>query len=256
MSSGIVLLCSEGPSSRSVYNALSSRFGSIQVIRETGLDRPGMALRRVGSLGLGTVIGQAIFVGLAMPFLRLRGTSRIKKIREEYSLGETWDGANIVDIKTVNSNAAREALRAHDPDVVVVNGTRIIEKATLDCVDAPFINTHAGITPLYRGVHGGYWALAEGRRDLCGTTVHFVDAGIDTGQVIGRAFFEPTSADNFATYPYLHTAVGIPVLLSAVESALKGELEPLSDGPELGSMFRSHPTVFEYLSNRIRLGVR
>jgi len=252
----LALLCSDGPSSRAVYNALKSRFGPVPVIRETGLDRRGMALRRVSTLGFGRVIGQAAFVGIVVPLLKLAAGRRITAIRAEHSLGDSWDGADIVDVATVNSEAGREALRNLAPSVVVVNGTRIIEKATLDCVEAPFINTHAGITPLYRGVHGGYWALAEGRRELAGTTVHLVDAGIDTGTVLGRAFFEPTPSDNFATYPYLHTAVGIPVLLAAVERALQGDLTPLSEDLELASKFRSHPTIVEYFSNRVRRGVR
>ena len=50
----------------------------------------------------------------------------------------------------------------------MINGTRIISKATLGCVPAVFINTHVGITPTYRGVHGGYWSLVEGERARCG----------------------------------------------------------------------------------------
>jgi folate-dependent phosphoribosylglycinamide formyltransferase PurN len=37
-------------------------------------------------------------------------------------------------------------------------------------------------------VHGGYWALAENNPQLVGTTVHFVDTGIDTGEVIEQSF--------------------------------------------------------------------
>ena len=81
---------------------------------------------------------------------------------------------------------------------------------------------HAGITPAYRGVHGGYWALAEGRTDLVGTTIHLVDEGIDTGGVIEQASFSPTEADTFVTYPYLHTAAGLPPLIEAVRGILRG----------------------------------
>ena len=40
---------------------------------------------------------------------------------------------------------------------------------------------HAGITPQYRGVHGGYWAVVNNDPEHCGVTIHFVDKGIDTG---------------------------------------------------------------------------
>ena len=51
----------------------------------------------------------------------------------------------------------------------------------LEAVPAVFLNTLAGITPSYRGVHGAYWALVQRQPDACGVTVHLVDAGIDTG---------------------------------------------------------------------------
>jgi folate-dependent phosphoribosylglycinamide formyltransferase PurN len=146
-------------------------------------------------------------------------------------------------------------LRRLGPKVVVINGTRIISAETLRCVDATFINIHAGITPLYRGVHGGYWALAEGRPDLVGTTVHVVDSGVDTGTVLEQVRFTPSPGDSFVTYPYLHTAAGIAPLLRAVRRALEGTLQPR---PAAGvpSRLRYHPTLWGYLSTRIRRGVR
>ncbi len=132
----------------------------------------------------------------------------------------------------------------------------IIGKETLRSVNAPFINTHAGITPLYRGVHGAYWALAERRPELVGTTVHFVDEGIDTGNIIEQAFFAVTEKDNFATYPYLHTAAGIPILVNAVENSINGELKPRNEMMDLPSKLRYHPTIWEYIRNRVKTGVK
>ena len=84
--------------------------------------------------------------------------------------------------------------------------TRDLITATLHCHRIGAWD--AGITPLYRGVHGAYWALAEGRRDLCGVTVHRVDAGIDTGEVLAQVLIDPTPQDNFVTYPWLQVAEG------------------------------------------------
>ena len=93
-------------------------------------------------------------------------------------------------VESVNDPETIRLLRTMQPTVIVVNGTRIISSEVLDAVDCPFINTHAGITPRFRGVHGGYWALVEGRPEMVGTTVHLVDEGIDTGGVLARATFD------------------------------------------------------------------
>ena len=139
-------------------------------------------------------------------------------------------------------------LRELGPSVVVVNGTRIIAKSVLGCVNAPFVNIHAGITPQYRGVHGGYWALAEGHPELVGTTVHLVDPGIDTGTVLSRDYFAITPEDSIATYPYLHLAAALPSLEAEVARVRRGlSLEPDDETEPGPSQLFTHPTLWGYL---------
>ncbi|HEX8349388.1 MAG TPA: formyl transferase, partial [Hymenobacter sp.] len=118
----------------------------------------------------------------------------------------------------------------------------------------PFLNTHAGITPLYRGVHGGYWALANNDAAHCGVSVHLVDAGIDTGGIIAQALIRPEPEDNFSTYPLLQVIAGMPLLKEAVRAALAGTIQ-LRPAPEGTSRLWSHPTLAEYKANRRRSGV-
>jgi methionyl-tRNA formyltransferase len=148
-----------------------------------------------------------------------------------------------------------EALQAHQPDVAVINGTRIIGKRVLECVDAPFINTHAGITPAYRGVHGGYWALAEGKPELAGVTVHHLDTGIDTGAVIAQALIHPGPEDNFQTYPTLQLAAGLPLLEKAVLDTRRDGLQT-TEPMTTKSRLYYHPGLTQYLTHRIRKGIR
>ena len=132
-----------------------------------------------------------------------------------------------IRVESANSPGTIELLRELQPDVVVVAGTRILSKALLISVPATFINWHAGITPLYRGVHGGYWSLVEERADECGVTVHLVDAGIDTGGGLAQARIRPTLRDNFVTYPYLQLGAALPLLASAVRDAIGRSVVPV-----------------------------
>ena len=121
-------------------------------------------------------------------------------------------------------------------------------EGTLRCIPAIFINMHAGITPLYRGVHGGYWALAREDPCNCGVSVHLVDEGIDTGSVLGQSLIEPTDADNFVTYGFLQLGAGIPLLMNAVRQALNGQVTTIKS-PEGPSRFWSHPTLCSYIKD-------
>lgn len=249
----IVLLCADGDSSRAIYRALKEKFGDVIVIMEEEEPRSLYLKRRLKKLGFLPVFGQVLFMMAVTPILRSSSRKRIDELKKELKIAEI---ENVVQIDSVNSESGREELKKANPKLVVVNGTRIIGKKTLQCVNAKFINMHAGITPLYRGVHGGYWALAENKPNLVGTTVHFIDTGIDTGNIIGQAFFETMKKDNFTTYPYLHTKAGIPLLLKTVELGLAENLNIEVKEPALSSKLRYHPTIWKYFYYLIKHGVR
>jgi hypothetical protein len=92
-------------------------------------------------------------------------------------------------------------------------------------LNTTMINIHCGLTPKYRGVHGGYWALAQDDRAMCGVTIHLVSPGVDTGDILAQRTIEPTSADNFATYPHLQLAaamIDFPRIASVAEPGQYG----------------------------------
>jgi phosphoribosylglycinamide formyltransferase-1 len=254
----IVLLAGPGEPTHLVYHYLAARFPDVVVVMEQSVPRATLARRRARRLGWPTVLGQIAFVAVALPVLRRSRAGRVREILTAAG-ADVGPIADVRHVESVNLASTAELLRELEPAVVVVNGTRIIADAILGAVPCPFINIHAGITPRYRGVHGGYWALAEGRPDLVGTTVHLVDAGIDTGAVLARAFFVAAPGDNFATYPYRHLADGLPLLAEQVEIVLAGrelgraDALPDDDG---ASTLRWHPTLWGYLWTRWRRRVR
>ncbi|MDP9203651.1 MAG: formyl transferase [Gemmatimonadota bacterium] len=252
---GIVLLCGDFVATRAIYAALAQKFGPVTVIVEDPLPRGELVRRRLRSQGFLRVVGQFLFLSVCLPLLRLQAARRISQLEEQLPLSPEFPH-DVVRVPSVNSAEAREALIAARPVVVIVSGTRIISQQTLGAVRVPFINMHSGITPGYRGVHGGYWALVDRNPKDVGTTVHYIDAGIDTGEPIAFASFAPEPEDSFVTYPYLHTAAGLPLLIEAVSRALNGTLAPTKRRRETQSVLRSHPTIWEYLAHRLLHGVK
>lgn len=60
------------------------------------------------------------------------------------------------------------------------------------------INCHAGKLPFYRGRNILNWALINDEKEF-GITVHYVDEGIDTGDILTQRLFPITDQDNYAT---------------------------------------------------------
>jgi len=252
----VVILAGPGESTDILFHALDAEFGVHRIIVETPIGQKQLLKRRAEKLGYATVAGQILFKLLVAVPLARASQPRLQVIRQQEKLDNRPLPENrVIRVPSVNSPECIAQLQELAPDVIVVNGTRIIAKKVLTCVPCQFINTHAGITPLYRGVHGGYWALANKDPQHCGVSVHLVDPGIDTGAIIAQAVIQPTPEDNFVTYPLLQLAAGLPLLKQAVHDALVGEIK-LKPAPAGTSKLWSHPTLAEYLKNRRLHGVR
>ena len=71
-------------------------------------------------------------------------------------------------------------------DLVVLAGwMRMIKAPLLDAFPRRIINIHPSLLPAYRGLEAWKQALADGATET-GCTVHFVDTGMDTGEVIAQ----------------------------------------------------------------------
>ncbi|MDP5227665.1 MULTISPECIES: phosphoribosylglycinamide formyltransferase [Arthrobacter] len=75
---------------------------------------------------------------------------------------------------------------SYAPDVVVSSGfMRIVSAAFIDAFGGRYLNTHPALLPAFPGAHGVRDALAYGVK-VTGCTVHWADAGVDTGPIIAQ----------------------------------------------------------------------
>lgn len=251
MTARVLFLGSDGDLSRIVYNRLAQRFPAMPAVIEEQSSRWTILGYRLRKLGILPVLSQIAFLTLLRPILRVWARPRIAQICRENDLDRTAiPQQSVLHVASVNAAETIDIINRFDPKVIVVNGTRIISRKVLAGGERVFINTHTGITPAYRGSHGGYWALYQNDPGRCGVTIHVIDAGIDTGEVIAQRPIEPTGDDNFVTYPYLQTGMALPALAEAVEQALDGRLlaKPAT-GP---SAVWYHPGFFQYVAGRMR----
>ncbi|MEV0359243.1 phosphoribosylglycinamide formyltransferase [Nocardia sp. NPDC050697] len=95
--------------------------------------------------------------------------------------------------------ALTAAVAEHAPELVVSAGfMKILGPAFLERFGGRIVNTHPALLPAFPGAHGVRDALAYGVK-VTGSTVHLVDAGVDTGPILAQEPVPVLPADDEAT---------------------------------------------------------
>ncbi|WP_219910447.1 MULTISPECIES: phosphoribosylglycinamide formyltransferase [Corynebacterium] len=90
------------------------------------------------------------------------------------------------------------AVAAVEPDVVVSAGfMRILGPAFLEQFEGRTINTHPSLLPSFPGAHAVKDALDYGVK-VTGCTVHYVDSGLDSGEIIAQRAIDVEAGDTEA----------------------------------------------------------
>ena len=99
----------------------------------------------------------------------------------------------------VNRPEFIDTMRGHEADIhVSMSFDQILKAEIINLAPKGFINCHAGALPFYRGRNVLNWALINGERRF-GVTVHDIDEGIDTGDIIVQRFSDITLEDDYGS---------------------------------------------------------
>jgi phosphoribosylglycinamide formyltransferase-1 len=158
----VVLVSGGGTNLQALLDAGQERLPDVEIVA-VGADRGDIeGLERAERVGLPTFVVRV----------------------EDFAERSDWDAALC------------DAIAAHDPDLVVSAGfMKLFGPAVLDSF--AIVNTHPALLPAFPGAHAVRDALGYGVT-VTGCTVHFVDAGVDTGPVIAQhaVAIEPTDDES------------------------------------------------------------
>ncbi len=90
----------------------------------------------------------------------------------------------VIYCNTLNDSVVIEMLKKSKPDIVAFTGGGLIRSGVLENSGAGVLNCHMGVLPQYRGMDVVEWPLLEDNFEEIGMTVHFMDKGVDTGDIL------------------------------------------------------------------------
>lgn len=139
--------------------------------------------------------------------------------------------------KISEDNALAEKLERMGPDLFVVSSFRnLLDGRMLDIPKLGCINLHMAPLPRYRGAHPENWAIVNGEKEM-GFTVHYLDEGIDTGDIILQSSVPILSSDTIISLTYKLADAGPELVLDALRHIQTGNAPRIQQEESQSSYF-------------------
>lgn len=131
-----------------------------------------------------------------------------------------------------NSETSIRKLKKWSPDLIIFAGGNILRTQLLEVPRLGVVNSHLGLLPEIRGMSSPEWSLV--RNVPVGVTIHYMDAGIDTGPVLQRYEFPDVGvSESLGDLRNRLIAFGVEKVAEVV-SALDHEAISATPQPHLG----------------------
>ena len=142
----------------------------------------------------------------------------IKKYMRDKNINEitvskycSKNNIKLININSLNNFKAVNFLKCNNVDLLVYSGGGILRKKIINDSKYGVINAHSGYLPYFRGMNVVEWSLLY--KFIPYTTIHFIDSGIDTGNILIR---EPLKIDKNLYYTRGQATLHNIILLNKV----------------------------------------
>jgi folate-dependent phosphoribosylglycinamide formyltransferase PurN len=144
-------------------------------------------------------------------------------------------------------------LRAFGPDVAVLLGADIVPAAVLEIPRVGTVNAHFGLLPCYRGMNVTEWSIYHD--DPVGVSLHVVDPGIDTGDILATAEVEVRAGMGLDAIRAAQRQLASEMLRQAIEEFAHGRVGRVPQSSAEGRQYyRMHPLLLDQVERRLERG--
>ena len=135
---------------------------------------------------------------------------------------------------SINNQKVINEIVKFNPNLIIINATSILSKNFLLNFKNKIINFHAGLLPYYRGAGCNVWPFYYDELEYVGVSTHFVDAGVDIGNIILQNRPKFSVVDNTHSIGCKNTILGVNLLNRSIKYILR---KPKFKGVKIKSDF-------------------
>jgi methionyl-tRNA formyltransferase len=161
-------------------------------------------------------------------------------------------GIRFIQVGPLDDPATIAAVEAEKPDLAIYAGAGILRKGILGVPRLGTLNAHMGILPEFRGMNVAEWSRWYGAPTGC--TVHLVDTGIDTGDIVCCRAISTAGAKSIFELRQIIDAAQIALLGEVVEYVVATGSLPArrsQTAAEGRQYFAMHPEVRQLLEKSL-----
>jgi folate-dependent phosphoribosylglycinamide formyltransferase PurN len=159
-------------------------------------------------------------------------------------------GIPVKEIKTPNGKKFREYLNELDLDIIINQSQNIIRKELLSIPKIGVLNRHNALLPKNRGRLTPFWVCLN-REEKTGVSIHFVEEGIDSGDIVVQREFKVEPNDSFNTIVKKNYEIASDAMLEALD-LLEGGTDKLIYNDDTKATYNTTPTLKEAWRYRLQ----
>jgi folate-dependent phosphoribosylglycinamide formyltransferase PurN len=183
------------------------------------------------------------------PYLRPALSHQNRIFRSLRQVGSVH-GFPVVACRDQNSPGSISQLKKWLPDLIIFTGGNILRKQLLEVPRLGVLNIHLGMLPEIRGMSSPEWSLLN--HVPVGITIHYIDAGIDTGPILQRYELPDVSrSESLSDLRHRLVAFGVENIGEVVAGLNRGTIAATPQ-PEFHSV-RSQDTQFFVMHERLQV---
>ncbi len=159
--------------------------------------------------------------------------------------GAFTDIADTRGFESCNSEECLSAIQAIRPDVAIVFGTGKLERPVLETPSTACLNLHGGNPEEYRGLDTHLWAIYHEDFDNLVTTLHHVDEGLDTGEIVFQSRLELSRECRLHELRAMNTKVCVDLSVLALRALASNAALPSRKQLSRGRYYSFIPSVLK-----------
>jgi methionyl-tRNA formyltransferase len=264
----VVLLTHDSPEARMMAKEIHQQIPLTAIVVETGHASFVPPRRGMASL-VYSVVGRHIYgkarreyhelIGFINHHLRASSVERrvraveqqlesaaTARFRQDFGVARRWPSdVQRIQVDSINQDPCVSWCKKIDPDIMLCFGTSILKGDILNLARQGVLNAHTSILPEYRGTRAEFWQVLNQDFRHAGVTVHRIDCGVDTGDIIAQERAQILGQTDPWQLRVTNLGIALRLLPSAALAVLNGSATRLPQPPTSTPTYRGRDITLE-----------